>query len=253
MGKNNKKKSSLDTHTHLPSTFALYCSKYPEGEYETAFDFVEGVYAGEEVETVVDVWCEPEVFMRGTSKELADGRWEGIAKSYTTAVESEILTALLYPFCIGLDVQQQVFAQQLRIAVVRGIPITVPTQEAEEDTERIMKEITRGPSSTVYSPNQHLSSAPYSLLHLPASASYVEYFPNLHIGMTQRRLLRIEPQYCRATCTNVVSDNKRMTKQSRLPFSLLRSLTIPWTAEFVGYDKIMPLDNVVYAIAVKED
>ncbi|SJL11814.1 uncharacterized protein ARMOST_15224 [Armillaria ostoyae] len=29
------------------------------------------------VETVY-VWCELEVFMRGTWKELADGRWEGI-------------------------------------------------------------------------------------------------------------------------------------------------------------------------------
>ncbi len=97
MGKNNKKKSSRpphdlmssafpptskstinDTHTHLLSTFALYRSKYREGQYETALDFVEGVYAGREVETIVNVWCEPEVFMQGTWKELADGKREGI-------------------------------------------------------------------------------------------------------------------------------------------------------------------------------
>ncbi len=39
------------------------------------------------------------------------------------------------------DVQQWVFAQQLQIAVDHGIPITVHIREAEEDTERIMKEI----------------------------------------------------------------------------------------------------------------
>ncbi|KAK0440847.1 hypothetical protein EV421DRAFT_1737158 [Armillaria borealis] len=66
----------VDTHTHLLSVFALYRSKYPEGEYETAFDIVKDVYEG--VETVVDVWCEPEVFILGTWKEFGYGGWEGI-------------------------------------------------------------------------------------------------------------------------------------------------------------------------------
>ncbi|KAK0440854.1 hypothetical protein EV421DRAFT_1815359 [Armillaria borealis] len=56
------------------------------------------------------------------------------------------------------DVQQRVFTQQLRIAVDRGIPITVHTREAEEDTDRITNEIMRGP-------------IPHSLLHHSASAS----------------------------------------------------------------------------------
>ncbi len=72
------KSTIIDTHMHLLSTFALYRSKYPEGQYATAFDFAEGVYTGKGVETIVDVWCEPEVFMQGTWKELADGKWEGV-------------------------------------------------------------------------------------------------------------------------------------------------------------------------------
>ncbi len=68
------KSTIIDTHTHLLSTFGLYRSKYPEGKYETAFDFVEGMYAGKGVETIVDVWCELEVFMTGTWKEMGNGR-----------------------------------------------------------------------------------------------------------------------------------------------------------------------------------
>ncbi|KAG7440225.1 uncharacterized protein BT62DRAFT_632202 [Guyanagaster necrorhizus] len=94
--------------------FALYRSKYPDGQYETVFDFVKGAYVGKGMETIVDVWREPEVFMRGTWKELADGKWEGIkyrfvngvhpheAKSFTLIVESEILTVLSHPSCVGL-------------------------------------------------------------------------------------------------------------------------------------------------------
>ncbi|SJL11823.1 uncharacterized protein ARMOST_15234 [Armillaria ostoyae] len=289
MGKNNKKRSSLpphdlmtsafpqhpsaskstiiDTHTHLLSTFALYRSKYPEGKYETAFDFVEGVYAGKGVETIVDVWCEPEVFMRGTWKELADGKWQGIqyrfvigvhpheAKSYTPAVESEIsLHCRILPASVWVrsdwiitthsppDVQQWVFTQQLRIAVDRGIPITVHTREAEEDTERIMKEIV--PKDHRVHIHCFTDTAAFGLRLL-------EYFPNLHIGVTG--------VVCYATNLNTAellkqmsaNDNKRILletdapymvpanvygalepKQSRLPFS--HSLMIPWTAEFVA-------------------
>ncbi|SJL03065.1 uncharacterized protein ARMOST_06410 [Armillaria ostoyae] len=56
--------------------FALYRSTDPEGEYETAFDIVKDVYEG--VETVVDVRCEPEVFMLGTWKEFGYEGWEDI-------------------------------------------------------------------------------------------------------------------------------------------------------------------------------
>ena len=38
------------------------------------------------------------------------------------------------------DVQQRVFARQLRAAVNLGKPLTIHTREAEEDTERILKQ-----------------------------------------------------------------------------------------------------------------
>lgn len=44
-----------------------------EGWYETAFEFVKGVYAGK-VEMIVDAWCKLEMFMQGMWKELADGK-----------------------------------------------------------------------------------------------------------------------------------------------------------------------------------
>ena len=39
------------------------------------------------------------------------------------------------------DVQRDVFARQLKHAVRLGKPLTIHTREAEEDTERILKEI----------------------------------------------------------------------------------------------------------------
>ncbi|PBK60025.1 hypothetical protein ARMSODRAFT_1026920 [Armillaria solidipes] len=66
--------------------FALYRSTDPEGEYETAFDIVKDVYEG--VETVVDVWCEPEVFILGMWKEFGYGRWEGIDSLLRSPIHS---------------------------------------------------------------------------------------------------------------------------------------------------------------------
>ena len=39
------------------------------------------------------------------------------------------------------DVQRDVFSRQLKHAVRLGKPLTIHTREAEEDTERILKEI----------------------------------------------------------------------------------------------------------------
>ena len=39
------------------------------------------------------------------------------------------------------DVQRDVFARQLKHAVQLGKPLTIHTREAEEDTEKILKEI----------------------------------------------------------------------------------------------------------------
>ena len=63
--------SIVDTHTHLHSTFSAYRSKYPAGRYETVFDFVRGIYAGRNVDALVDVWCEAPV-LKTQWKELSD-------------------------------------------------------------------------------------------------------------------------------------------------------------------------------------
>ncbi len=39
----------IDIHTHILLTFALYRSKYSEGEYGTDFDFVEDIHVDEGV------------------------------------------------------------------------------------------------------------------------------------------------------------------------------------------------------------
>ncbi|KAK0245016.1 hypothetical protein EDD85DRAFT_2942 [Armillaria nabsnona] len=62
----------------LLSTITLYRAKYPEGKYEAVFGFVQGVYASEGAVTIINVWGEPEVFMRRTWKVLVDGKWEGV-------------------------------------------------------------------------------------------------------------------------------------------------------------------------------
>ena len=38
------------------------------------------------------------------------------------------------------DVQQAVFVRQIKLAVKHGKPLTIHTREAEEDTERLLKE-----------------------------------------------------------------------------------------------------------------
>ncbi|SJL03073.1 uncharacterized protein ARMOST_06418 [Armillaria ostoyae] len=115
-----------------------------------------GVYAGEGVETVV---------VRARSLHARNSAWEmggyrfviGVhphkAKSYTPPTKSEILSRIH----LVLDLQ-------LWIAVDRGIPITVHTREAEENTDRITNEIISAFTS------------------LSFSLCLLEYFPNLHIG-----------------------------------------------------------------------
>lgn len=64
------------------------------------------------------------------------------------------LKAMEHPRCVGWgeigldyhydnsprDIQQRVFTRQLRHAIRLGKPLTIHTREAEEDTERILKE-----------------------------------------------------------------------------------------------------------------
>lgn len=51
----------VDTHTHLASTYNTYRTKYPAAKFETVYDFVREMYAGLNVEAIVDVWCEAPV------------------------------------------------------------------------------------------------------------------------------------------------------------------------------------------------
>lgn len=63
--------STVDTHTHLLSTFSTYRSTYKSGKFETIWEFVRAMYHGRSVEAIVDVWCEAPV-MKTQWKEIAD-------------------------------------------------------------------------------------------------------------------------------------------------------------------------------------
>ncbi len=60
------------------------------------FDFVQGVYAGEGIETIINVWGEPEVFMRVPWKVLADEKWEGIQSLEVEEDAENIMKELIY-------------------------------------------------------------------------------------------------------------------------------------------------------------
>ncbi|PBK89298.1 hypothetical protein ARMGADRAFT_1083835 [Armillaria gallica] len=74
----------------------LLCIAQTEGEYMAVFDFVQAVYAGEGVETIINMWGEPEVFMRVTWKVLADGKWEGVQSLEVEEDAENIMKELIY-------------------------------------------------------------------------------------------------------------------------------------------------------------
>ncbi|KAF7369195.1 hypothetical protein MVEN_00246900 [Mycena venus] len=198
----------VDTHTHLASTFEAYRHKYPAGDYTTVYDFVRGLYVPAGVTEIVDVWCEAPV--RPLWREFADSAvteeqrrdlWGGLgywfvmgvhpheAKLYTDAVEADIIEAMAHPRCVGwgemgLDyhydnsprpIQQEVFARQLRCAVRLNKPLTIHTREADDDTERLLKEIV---------PKDHKIHI-HCFTDSPAFAQrLLDWFPNLYIGIT---------------------------------------------------------------------
>ncbi|KAI3610521.1 hypothetical protein WG66_006944 [Moniliophthora roreri] len=200
--------SIVDTHTHLASTFEAYRHKYKDGQYETVFDFVKGMYEGKKVEAIVDVWCEAPV--RSLWKEFADSalseedrkmKWGGLeywfvmgvhpheSKNYTDDVEQEILEAMKHPRCVGWgeigldyhydlsprDVQRTVFTRQLEHAVRLGKPLTIHTREADADTERILKQVV---------PKDHPIHI-HCFTDTPEFAQrLLDHFPNLYIGIT---------------------------------------------------------------------
>ncbi|KAI0719910.1 hypothetical protein C8Q72DRAFT_878197 [Fomitopsis betulina] len=263
--------SIADTHTHLQSTFSVYRSKYPGGRYETVFDFVRGIYAGRDVDALVDVWCEAPV-LKAQWRPLADSaisaedrkdKWAGIeycheAEHYSDEVETDILEAMMHPRCVGWgeigldyhydnsprDRQQEIFTRQLRHAVRLGKPLTIHTREAEEDTERILKEIV---------PKDHKIHMHCYTDSPEWAARMLDHFPNLYIGITGvityssnlntanvvRNLASTPSSHLRILLetdapfmvpSNVYETALKGVK--RLPLS--HSGMIPWTAEFVA-------------------
>jgi len=270
----------VDTHTHLVATFAQYQSKYKEAKYETLYDFVRGLYQGRKVESIVDVWCEAPV--QTIWRELADSaqkrdeHWGGIeywfvmgvhphqAKLYTDKIEEDILEAMAHPRCVGWgeigldyhydnsprDIQQTVLIRQLRNAVKLGKPITIHTREAEEDTERILKEEV---------PKDHKIHV-HCFTDSPELAQrLMDHFPNLYIGITGVITYSTNlntSAIIRQMSLNPSPDSLRIVLETDAPYmipsNLYNSLTvgspdlkgmklplchtamIPWTAEFVA-------------------
>ncbi|KAJ7767975.1 hypothetical protein DFH07DRAFT_808300 [Mycena maculata] len=198
----------VDTHTHLALTFESYRRKYPAGEHKTVYDFVRALYVPAGVKEIVDVWCEAPV--SPLWREFADSalteesrrdKWSGMgywfvmgvhphnAKFYTDKVEADIIEAMGHPRCVGwgemgLDyhydtsprpVQRAVFVRQLQCAVRLNKPLTIHSREADEDTERILKEEV---------PKDHKIHI-HCFTNAPAFAQrLLDHFPNLFIGIT---------------------------------------------------------------------
>ncbi|KAF9033562.1 hypothetical protein BJ165DRAFT_1515121 [Panaeolus papilionaceus] len=195
----------IDTHTHIAATFDFYKRHYKDGKYKTVYEFAKGLYDGRNVKAIVDVWCEAPISKKW--KEYADAAldpsnpWNGIeywfaigihphdSRKYNDKVEREMTEALKHPRCvslgeIGLDYhydqspqekQRAVFIRQLRLAVKLGKPLTLHTREADEDTERILKEeVPRDHKIHVHC----FSDSPEFAQRL------LEHFPNLYIGIT---------------------------------------------------------------------
>lgn len=198
----------IDTHTHLVSTFNAYKSKYAQGKYNTVHEFVRGLYAGHNVEAIVDVWCEAPV--QSVWRSIANSalteedrreKWGGIeywfvmgvhpheASLYNDDVETDILEAMAHPRCVGWgeigldyhydnsprDIQQAVFVRQLQHAVRLGKPLTIHTREAEEDAEHILKE---------HVPKDHRIHIHCYTDSPEWAARMLDHFPNLFIGVT---------------------------------------------------------------------
>ncbi|EGO23256.1 hypothetical protein SERLADRAFT_349889 [Serpula lacrymans var. lacrymans S7.9] len=204
----------VDTHTHLLSTFSAYRQKYKFAKHEDVFAFVKGLYSGRNIEAIIDVWCEApvqaawkELADSALTAHDREVKWAGVeywfvmgklpvvnlklhqAKEYNDEVEASILEAMTHPRCVGWgeigldyhydnsprDIQQTVLIRQLRQAIKLGKPLTIHTREAEEDTERILKqEVPRDHKIHVHC----YTDSPELAQRL------LEHFPNLHIGVT---------------------------------------------------------------------
>ncbi|PBK61454.1 hypothetical protein ARMSODRAFT_1025591 [Armillaria solidipes] len=112
------------------------------------------------VQTIANLSSEPDIFMRGTWKELADGKWEGIEYQLVIGVPPRPATGI---------------RQQLPIAVKCGISRKVQHGRWKKTREGIMKEIV--PEGI---------TGPHPLLHRRSRVRPppLEYFPNLYIDLT---------------------------------------------------------------------
>jgi TatD DNase family protein len=120
---------------------------------------------------------------------------------------SSSLQAMEHPRCVGWgemgldyhydnsprEIQREVFARQLRHAVRLNKPLTIHTREAEEDTERILKEIVpkEHPVSPFDLPFQCFDMTDGYQIHVHCftdspelAGRLLDYFPNLCIGIT---------------------------------------------------------------------
>ncbi|KAF5343406.1 hypothetical protein D9756_011610 [Leucocoprinus leucothites] len=96
----------VDTHTHLASTFESYRQRYKQAKHETVFDFLRGFYAGRNVESIIDVWCEAPV--RKLWREFADSainaedrksKWDGIEYWFVMATKPNTTPMKSKPRC----------------------------------------------------------------------------------------------------------------------------------------------------------
>ncbi|PSR72047.1 hypothetical protein PHLCEN_2v12077 [Hermanssonia centrifuga] len=262
--------ATVDTHTHLLSTFEAYRATYKPGKHETIWDFVKAMYHGRRVEAIVDVWCEAPV-RRAQWKELADSaldeeqrerNWSGIEYWFVMGVHP--LEAMAHPRCvgwgeIGLDyhydnspreIQQQVFVRQLRHAIRLGKPLTIHTREAEDDTERILKEeVPKDHPVHIHCYTDSPEWAARMLAHFPnlfiGITGVITYATNLNTSAVIRQMISSKSSLSPSDALRIVleTDAPFMVpgnlynslpeiKGRRLP--LCHTAMLPWTAEFVS-------------------
>lgn len=90
------------------------------------------------------------------------------------------------------DIQQHVFARQLQQAVELEKPITIHTREADEDTERILKEnVPRDHKVRISFLARESRMRSSRQIHLHCftdspdfAGRLLEHFPNLYVGIT---------------------------------------------------------------------
>ncbi|KDR73171.1 hypothetical protein GALMADRAFT_212641 [Galerina marginata CBS 339.88] len=228
-----------------------------EGKHLDVYGFVKAMYEGRNVDAVVDVWCDAPV--KTLWKEYADAamdkeRWAGLeywfalgvhpydAKNYDDNVEKDILEAMAHPRCvgwgeIGLDyrlenspreIQQAVFARQLKQAVRLDKPLVIHTREADDDTERILKaEVPKDHKVCIitYATNKNTAAVIRDMVSPFESSPDTTTVPPSSL----RILLETDAPFM---IPGNLYDDLRKIGRKKLPIS--HSAMIPWTAKFVA-------------------